>query len=197
METIPFARRAAARRFHCVACVLLLLGAWSVRADSHTYDALGRLTQTAQPGGQATTYSYDENGNIVAVASVTVVVSAEKAGTWQVEYTAAAGARPSIAGEMAFLDSSSDAQRTFVPMSIAAPVRAGDDFVVRYRRPVGGRQAFRAEFSSDRKRWTSQPAIVSTTVTGRTDDWEEVTVRAKPASPHAAVGVFRFVPVSA
>lgn len=52
----------------------LALLVWScpgtLAAQSHVYDAIGRLVWSTRPDGHSTTYAYDDNGNLTAVGSV-------------------------------------------------------------------------------------------------------------------------------
>ena len=60
-----------ARRPALLAVLLLsLLGVLPVRAQTHVYDAAGRLRWSTQPGGAATAYTYDPAGNVLSVSNV-------------------------------------------------------------------------------------------------------------------------------
>lgn len=53
--------------------VITLAGIFTIplQAANLGYDAAGRVVWSIQPGGQTTTFSYDANGNINAIASIT------------------------------------------------------------------------------------------------------------------------------
>jgi YD repeat-containing protein len=49
---------------------LLLLGCLSASADTHIYDAIGRLRGSTQSSGATTAFSYDPNGNLLSVTNI-------------------------------------------------------------------------------------------------------------------------------
>lgn len=50
--------------------VFLLLGASWASAQTHIYDAIGRLRWSTQASGASTAFSYDPNGNLLSVTNV-------------------------------------------------------------------------------------------------------------------------------
>lgn len=70
------------RRFSQLALLCLFaFGFESVRAQTYTYDAVGRLTQAAYPDGNAVRYNYDEADNLVSVLPVFVPVAPDHVST--------------------------------------------------------------------------------------------------------------------
>ena len=51
-------------------CLCLLLGSSWTSAQTHIYDAIGRLRWSTQASGASTAFSYDPNGNLLSVTNV-------------------------------------------------------------------------------------------------------------------------------
>ena len=173
-------------------CALLL----PVAARTVGYDAAGRMVWTIQPGGNASTFTYDRNGNLEVVASITPSTDSDDDGLpdyFELQFTGlptalSAGSDEDGDGrdnlfEFAF-DLRPDAADGFevTPVSLSAPTPGTSDqtFSFTYRRPTSGPAllAYRTEVSFDlQSGWTEDPANLSETITPVGEGAEEVTVR--------------------
>lgn len=178
----------------------LLLFAANLYAADIRYDAAGRVVSSIQPIGQTTIFSYDANGNIESIASITPAEDTDADGIpdyFEIRFTGTATALAPTEDadqdemnnlfEFAFAkDPSISDSRDITPISLEVPdPQTGDQFfILKYRRPQSGIQHlnYTTEISYDLTQpWLSAPPEVLETIVVQQDEgMEEVTVRFLP-----------------
>jgi YD repeat-containing protein len=185
---------------NCIRCVITgafvaLIGIGGLTAQTSTYDAIGRLVWSAQPGGASTTYAYDPNGNLTATGSVGAGADGDGDGIadyYEIRFTG------TVAGLVATGDEEGDGltnlrefafgrdprqsdSSNLTPVSIEPPTGANQYFTLRYNRPKSAPLllAYSAEVSFDLVTWDNTvTAVEQTGVTDLGNGLEQVTVRA-------------------
>ena len=175
----------------------LLLSAANLHATDIGYDAAGRVISSIQPDGQTTTFRYDANGNIEAIASITPAEDSDADGLpdyFEIRFT---GTKTALAPtddadqdgmnhlfEFAFAKDPFISDATEItPISLEVPnPQTGDQFfTLKYLRPQSGTQHLKyiTEISFDLKQpWLSDPPdVLETAIVQQDGGMEEVTVR--------------------
>lgn len=165
-------------------------------ARNIVYDAAGRVIWTIQPSGQATTFTYDANGNIESIATVIPSVDTDNDGIpdyYEIQYASSVTSldpsldedndRNNNLSEFAFALRASEADGfQITPISITPPDSSGDSFfTIKYIRPQTGtlHLSYETEISFNLLQpWiTGAPAVVETVVVQQEQGVEEVTVK--------------------
>lgn len=185
-----------------LALVILFLGlfwpAWTP-AQTHVYDALGRVIWSTQAGGAATVYGYDPNGNLLSIAHIAPGIDVDSDGlpdSFELFYTSGASAiaiSPEIDEEKDGLINLLEfalAREPFVcdaraltPVSIV-PGAGNQYLTIQYRRPKQGTVLldYQVEVSTDLAGGVWSSAAADVEQISRADQGggiELVTVRAK------------------
>lgn len=180
---------------------ILGISTLSLVARNVGYDSAGRVIWSSQPSGKTTTFSYDANGNIENITSVTPAEDQDLDGIPDYFEIRFAGTATGLVAtedtdddgmthlfEFAFAKdpSVSDAQ-DITPISLEVPdPQSGDEFfTLKYLRPQSGTQhlSYTTQISFDLMQpWLSNPpAVLETVVVQQDGGVEEVTVTFLPA----------------
>ena len=182
--------------------ILLLATGGSVCAQTHSYDAAGRLIWSTQASGAATAFGYDANGNLETVTNILPGQDSDGDGvpdSFEVFYTGSATALSATADE----DGDGDGAKNLVefafareprkpdaqaltPVSIEPPSGSSRFVTLRYLRPKQGPSvlSYQAEvaYALAPNVWSAAAADVEQlSVVDQGGGVELVTVRAKAA----------------
>ncbi|TVP77778.1 MAG: hypothetical protein EA353_09635 [Puniceicoccaceae bacterium] len=180
---------------------ILFVAGTMLSARNVGYDGAGRLIWSLQPSGQMTTFAYDANGNIEAIASITPADDTDGDGIpdyFEIRYSGAAtglAAADDIDGdgmnnlfEFAFAKDPTVADAgNITPISLEVPdPQTGEQFfTLKYLRPVAGtlHLYYSTQISFDLTQpWlTDPPDVLETLVVQQEGGIEEVTVKFLPA----------------
>lgn len=173
----------------------------SLMARNIGYDAAGRVVWSIQPGGQTTTFSYDANGNIESIASITPAEDTDSDGMPDYFEIRFSGSPTGLAAtedddqdgmnhlfEFAFAkDPSVSDAKDITPTSLEVPEpQTGEQFfTLKYLRPQSGTQhlGYSTQISFDLTQpWlTDPPEVLEAVVVPQEGGVEEVTVKFLPA----------------
>lgn len=172
-----------------------MAGSVSLSARSIGYDAAGRVVWTIQPSGQSTTFTYDANGNIESIASITPSEDTDGDGIpdyFELQFSGLITALdPALDGdndqnnnliEFAFaLRPGTPDGFALTPISISPPdpVTGDEFFTLKYIRPQSGTThlSYTTEISFDLTQpWITGAPALSETVVPQDGGVEEVTV---------------------
>ncbi|WP_158279870.1 RHS repeat domain-containing protein [Coraliomargarita sinensis] len=179
---------------------ILLLCSLSLLARHVGYDAAGRVIWSIQPSGQTTSFSYDANGNIESITSITPAEDTDSDGMpdyFEIRFSGTATALipsedtdqdgMSHLFEFAFgKDPSVPDAQNITPISLEVPdPQTGDQFfTLKYLRPLSATQhlSYSTQISFDLTQpWlTDPPAVLETVVVQQEGGVEEVTVKFLP-----------------
>jgi YD repeat-containing protein len=168
-------------------------------AQTHSYDAIGRLILSTQTNGQSTTYAYDRNGNLEAVGSVAPGADSDGDGLpdyFEIRFTGQSTAL------LPNTDSESDGLSAFQEFAFGRDPRRSDNgrltvvslitphsgtgqLALTYLRPRGGTLLidYIPQVSQDLVTWSSAASDVQeVSAIAQPDGLELVTVRASVTS---------------
>lgn len=185
---------------------LLAGGLGSLSAQSHVYDAIGRLVWSTQANGHSTTYAYDNNGNLEAVGSVSPGTDSDGDGLpdyFEIRYSGqptglAPGTDDDHDGltafrEFAFGRDPRVADTTALVVASLAPALPGSELLtLTYLRPRGATLLidYIPQISVDLVTWSSATTDVQeVSAVPQSDGLELVTVRAA-ANPNDPDRIF-------